>query len=277
MTSKNAYATLAEYKSYVTARGQTASTDATDDVVIDNLLEQASRYIDDETGRVFYPFIQARLFDVPDSRELFVDEDLLEVISIDNGGDSLASTEYYLVPNNYSPAYAIRIREKSIYYWQANDDAENENAIGITGIYGYHDRYTRDGWKVGTTTTEALDTSEVEFDVSASTNFSAGHVIRYGNEIGIISSTASGKITVTARGDNGSTAAAHDSGITVYIWQPIKTVNAAVLEIAMTAYHRRFGRSQSNNELITAAGVVLSPRDVPALAMAFINAHKVTL
>lgn len=275
MTAKNAYATLAEYKAYVTARGQTSSTDTTDDTVIDNLLEQASRYLDDETGRTFYPFIQERFYDVPESRELMLDDDLLETITITNGDDTtMPSTEFYYVPKNLYPAYALKITDISSYQWLSNTQGSMENAVGILAIWGYHDRYVRDAWKVGTTTTEALDTSETEFDVTASTLFTAGNIIRYGNEIGIIASTASGKITVVSRGDNGSTAAAHDSGITVYIWQPIRTVNLACLEIAMTAYHRRFGRSQSNNELVTAAGVVLSPRDVPALAQAFINSHK---
>lgn len=271
---RNSYATLAEYKAYVVARGQTASTDAADDAVIESLLEQASRHIDDETGRVFYPFVQTLLLDVPDGRELFIGEDLLEVISISNGGTALASTEYYLVPYSYSPAYALRIREKSIYYWETNSDAEAENAISVTGIYGYHDKYSREAWKVGTVTTEALDVSEVEFDVSSSSLFSAGQIIRYGNEISAISSVASGKITVASRGDNGSTVAIHDSGITVYIWQPMKTASMAVLETALTAYHRRFGKSMSNIETITAAGVVLTPRDYPAAMRSFILNHK---
>ena len=275
MTARNAYAALSEYKAYVTARGQTSSTDATDDEVINNLLEQASRYIDDETGRAFYPFIQARVYSAPNSLELCVYEDLLEVITLTNGDSTVVpSTEYYLVEKNLSPAYAIKINDISIYKWTSDTQGSLENVISVNGIWGYHNRYLREGWKVGTTTTEALDTSEVEFDVTASTLFSAGQIIRYGDELGIITSTASGKITVVSRGDNGSTAAAHDSGITVYIWQPIRTANIACLEIAMTAYHRRFGRSQSNSEIVTAAGVVLSPRDVPALAMSFINSHK---
>lgn len=275
MTARNAYAALSEYKAYVVARGQTSSTDATDDEVINNLLEQASRYIDDETGRAFYPFIQARVYSAPNSLELCVYEDLLEVITLTNGDSTVVpSTEYYLVEKNLSPAYAIKINDISIYKWTSDTQGSLENVISVNGIWGYHNRYLREGWKVGTTTTEALDTSEVEFDVTASTLFSAGQIIRYGDELGIITSTASGKITVVSRGDNGSTAAAHDSGITVYIWQPIRTANLACLEIAMTAYHRRFGRSQSNSEIVTAAGVVLSPRDVPALAMSFINSHK---
>ena len=114
MTSRNAYATLADYKAYVTARGQTTSTDAADDVVIDGLLDSASRFIDDETGRVFYPYVQIRYYDVPDSRELCLDEDLLEVLTLVNGdGTTITTSDYHLVPKNIYPAYAIKINELS--------------------------------------------------------------------------------------------------------------------------------------------------------------------
>ena len=57
----NKYATLTDYKAYTTSRGQTASTDTTDDGVISNLLTQASRYLDRETKRQYYPSIETRL------------------------------------------------------------------------------------------------------------------------------------------------------------------------------------------------------------------------
>jgi hypothetical protein len=271
---KNTYATLAEYKTYAVARGQTSTTDATDDAVIESLLEQASRYIDDETGRVFYPFVQGRYFDVPNDRELMIDEDLLEVVTLTNGDSiTMPSTEFYLVPRNIYPAYAVKITDISSYTWTSNAVGSLENAISILGVWGYHDRYSN-AWKVGSVLSEDLGTSEVEFDVSASTLFAVGQTVRIGNELGSVSIVATSKITVTMRGDNGSTAATHASGASVYIWQPIKTVSAAVLEFARTAYHRRFNQSVSNFETVTASGVVLSPRDVPATVQAFINTHK---
>lgn len=273
MTAQNAYATLAEYKSHVTARGQTATTDATDDAVIDILLEAASRYIDQETGRVFYPFIQTRYFDVPNDRELFVDNDLLAVITATTNGAALPSTEYNLMPRNFSPAYSIKITDVSAYTWTTSPNGSFEQAIEINGIWGFHDRY-RDAWKVGTTLTEALDTSETAFDVTASTMFSAGQIVKIDNELFTISSTGSGLLNVVSRGDNGSTAATHDSGATVYIYQFMPALKLATLELASNAYHKRFGRSVQNNETITAAGVVLSPKDVPNSAQAFINTYK---
>jgi len=275
MTARNAYATLADYKNYVTARGQTASTDATDDVVIDGLLDSASRFIDDETGRVFYPYIQTLYFDTPFSKELCVYEDLLEALTVTNGDAVVvSSTEYFLVPRNFYPAYAIKLNDVSVTFWNSDSSGGFENAVSIKAIWGFRQQYSRDGWKVGTTTTEALDTSEVEFDVTASTLFSAGQIVRYDNELGIIASTASGKITVVSRGDNGSAVVTHDSGITVYIWQPEQGAKNAVLEIVNSMYNRRFGNSTSSAVTITASGVVISPRDIPATAQAFIEGHK---
>ena len=118
MTAKNVYATLADYKAFVTARGQASTLDVTDDTVIEGLLETASRYIDDETGRNFYPYVQTRYFDVPESRELCVDEDLLEVLTLTNGDSTtMPTTEYFLVPRNIYPAYGVKITDVSSYTW----------------------------------------------------------------------------------------------------------------------------------------------------------------
>jgi len=114
MTTINSYATLAEYKAFTVSRGQTVTTDAADDGVIESLLKAASRYIDTQTGRFFYPLVQTRYYDVPfntlDSRSLELDGDLLEVITLVNGdGTTIPSTEYALRPRNQSPYVYIRL------------------------------------------------------------------------------------------------------------------------------------------------------------------------
>jgi hypothetical protein len=48
----------------------------------------------------------------------------------------------------------------------------------------------------------------------------------------------------------------------------------AACEIANTAYRRRFGQSTSNTETVTAAGIVLSPREIPAMAQEFIKTYQ---
>lgn len=275
MTTINSYATLADFLNYTISRSTTAghvtTIDAVDDVVAEKILEAASRYMEDETARHFYPRVETRYFDTPDGRELPLCADLLEVLSVTNGdGTSLASTEYNLVDKNASPYYGIKIKPSSAYYWTLDAAGSGEYVISVQGIWGYHNRYGS-AWKVATTISEDLDVSETAWDVASSSLFVAGQIVRVGNELSTVSSAGTSLINVVARGENGSTAATHSSGATVYIWQPMEALRNAVIEMTNNAYRRRFGESLRGEETVTAAGIVITPRDVPKLAKEFID------
>lgn len=273
MTTLNSYATLAEYKAYTTARGQTATTDTADDAVIESLLKAISRYVDAQTARWFYPRIETRYFDVPYSRELIVDADLLEVLSITNGdGTLIPSTEYSLRPRNQSPHFIIRLVDNSTYYWASDGSGNTHDVIEVTGVWGYHNRYSV-AWETITTLAEDLDTSETGIDVTSGTNFSAGNIVRIGDELSYISTIVTNTLTGT-RGENGSTAASHLTGVNVRVWQFMDELKTATLETALQAYRRRFGQSGTNQATITAAGVVLSPKDIPTIMVDFLNIHR---
>jgi hypothetical protein len=278
MTTVNSYATLAEYKAFVTARGQTSSTDTADDAVIERLLKASSRYIDNACGRFFYPYVQKRYFSLPDEDDLDLnalkmDADLLEVISITNGDDTdVPSTEYTLRPRNQSPYLYVRMIDNSTYYWTVDSAGDTKDVIEITGIWGFHNRYSA-AWMLGSTAAEAMDASETGYDVTSGTLFSIGDLIKFDNELGYVSNVVTNTLTNT-RGENGSTAATHLTSINVYIWQYMDEVKTATLETAMQAYKRRFGQSSSNIQTVTAAGVVLTPRDIPAMAVDFIRTFR---
>ena len=273
MTTLNSYATLAEYKAYTTARGQTATTDTADDAVIESLLKAISRYVDAQTARWFYPRIETRYFDVPYSRELIVDADLLEVLSITNGdGTLIPSTEYSLRPRNQSPHFIIRLVDNSTYYWASDGSGNTHDVIEVTGVWGYHNRYSV-AWETITTLAEDLDISETGLDVTSGTNFSVGNIVRIGDELSYISTIVTNTLTGT-RGENGSTAASHLTGVNVRVWQFMDELKTATLETALQAYRRRFGQSGTNQATITAAGVVLSPKDIPTIMVDFLNIHR---
>lgn len=278
MTTLNSYASLADFKAFKTARGQTSTTDATDDAIVELLLKAASRYIDTQTAREFYPYVQTRYFDVPssddiDPRALKMDADLLEVISIVNGdGVTIPSTEYTLRPRNASPYIFVRLVDNSTYYWASDGAGDTHDVISVTGIWGFHNRYSS-AWIIGSTLAEDLDTSETGIDVTSGTLFSVGDLIRFGNELGYVSAKATNTLTST-RAENGSTAAAHLTSANVYIWQVMDELKNAVLEIAVQAYHRRFGQGSNAAATVTAAGVVLSPKDIPAMATDFIRSYR---
>jgi hypothetical protein len=278
MTTLNAYATLDEFKHYATDRGGEISAATADDTVIERILRAASRYMDSKTGRQFTPFVETRYFDVPtgdeiDPRTLNMDEDLLEVISLKNGdGITITSTDYNLRPKNSSPASGIRLKDNSSYTWASDSYGDIHDVIEVTGIWGFHNHYSK-AWLLATTAAEAMDVSETGFDVTDGSGFVTGDIIRFDNEIGYVASVASNTLTIT-RGENLSTAATHLTAINVYIWQPMDEVKNAVLEIANTAYKRRFGQSLTSSETISPAGIVLSPLDIPIMAHDFIATYR---
>ena len=279
MTTLNSYATLQDFKNYWLSRGGENASDTRDDAVIESLLRTASRYIDSKTGRRFTPYIETRYFDVPSGQldnRLLKTPDLLEVISITNGdGVTVPSTEYTLRPRNSSPRNGIRLIDNSTYYWTGDGAGDMHDVIAVNAVWGCHDRYSQ-AWLLGSTAAEAMDATETGYDVTSGTLFGAGNLIRFDNELGYVSAVNTNTLTIT-RGENNSTAATHLTSINITIWQPMEEARNAVCEIANTAYRRRFGQSTSNTETVTAAGVVLSPRDVPTMAYEFIQTYKAYL
>ncbi len=262
MPNINLYSTLADYKAYAKARGQTASTDTTDDGVIVDLLEKASRDLDDMTGRQFYPTIENRLYDIPGDSKLWLDGDLLEVITLTNGDAAvITTTDYILRPNNHTPYYQIRLQDDSSVAWASSNGSKQ--AISVLGWWGYRKQYAQRAWlSVGTLGAAITDTTTLAFTMTAGHSVVAGQILKIGSEIFNTATVASNTITPIARGDNGSTAATHLISTAVYRWTPQEEARGAVLELANAAYQRRFGKVTGESATVTAAGVVLSPRSM---------------
>ena len=193
----NTYATLTDYKSFVTARGQTASTDATDDAVIKDLIEQASRYLDGETGRQFYPTVETRLYDIPQDEILYLEADLLEVLSLTNGdGTTIAAADYFLLPANISPRYGIALDTTANVQWESDSAGNTRQVISVQGIWGYCERYATRGWKSGGTLGANIsDTTTLNFTMTAGHTLEAGQIVKIGTELYNIDSVATNTIT----------------------------------------------------------------------------------
>jgi hypothetical protein len=275
VTSPNLLATLSDFKAYSVARGQTVSTDTTDDGVITNLLEAASRYLDDKTHRQFYPSIESDSYDIPENSEIWFDRDVLAIISLANGdGAAIAASEYILLPANLTPKYALRLKDVSSVSWESDADSSSEQVIDMVAWCGYREKFSQRGWQsVGTLGAAIADTTTLAFTMTAGHSVVVGQILKIDNEIYNISTVATNTVTPAQRGDNGSTAATHLNGATVYKWMPQDGASQAVLEIANSAYQRRFGKSTGESATVTAAGVVLTPRDIPAMAEEFIRTH----
>lgn len=271
---KNAYATLAEYKAFVTSRGQVASNSGVDDDVIEDLLVSASRHYDRQTGRKFYPSVYTRSYDTPEGRTLELDFDLLEAISVTNGaGASITEADYIYEPKNIYPKRAIKLKETSSAIWDYDETDGVENAISVVAVGGYHPDYG-EAWEAVTTLGASLSNSALTPTVASSASLQAGNLVMIDYEIMAVDSVATGTFTTTKRGDNGSAAASHSNGAIVYVWRPMDELKQAVLEHAHRSYKRRFGQSVNDAQTVTAAGVVLMPQDEPSIGREFITTHR---
>lgn len=141
----NAYATLAEFKVYASVRGGTTPTDANDDNAIEIILNKASRYIDNQTGRRFWANTadETRYYTAESQDKLFVDDMSAAPTSVacDQDNDrtystTLASTDYDLEPDNalvYSQPYSyLEINPASSEYFPTI-----RKGVRIIGKFGW--------------------------------------------------------------------------------------------------------------------------------------------
>jgi len=273
---QNGYATLAEFKHYAIPAG---APDQQDDAVIEAILDAASRYIDDKTGRRFYPRVETRYYSVVDSPQLWLDDDLLAVVTLTNGeGTAIASTEYNLLPRNEYPKYAVQLKSTSDVYWQADDDSESEYVIPLVGIWGYHDSYTTRAWRQITTINAVGGITAAQLTITltaaAVLDVDGSQLIKIGDEMMHTNYVTGNILTVLARGGNGSTAAIHADTSPVYLWTYQPDIVNATLEIASSIYKRRTGENATSTSVLTSGGVIITPRDVPDLAASVIRTYR---
>jgi hypothetical protein len=266
-TPKNSYVIPTEFLQWVTPLD--VGADTVDDAVVADVLEATSRYCDSQTNRKFYPSVETQSYDVPSGRSLYLDDDLLEVLSITNGDDSSVSSTYYnLYPANIYPKDEIRLTETTSLYWASSSTTCFEQVIDVNAIWGYRERYSVNGWISGGTLGAAIgDTTTLAFTMTSGHDLDDGHIVRIDDELFVIKTVTTNKVTPFARGANGSTAATHSNSTAVYIWKPENDVEMATKQIAQNIYRRFAGSNASANEnIVTASGVVITPRDVPVVA-----------
>ncbi len=134
----NGYTTLAKVKALALP---SRAVNAADDTLLEDLVTQASRIIDTHTRRTFYARSETRYYSHPDGNDprlLLLDDDLLTVVSLTNGdGTAINAADYFLLPRNDTPKYAIRLRESSDVVWEADSDSSGEYVIAVEGTWGY--------------------------------------------------------------------------------------------------------------------------------------------
>lgn len=119
MTISNGYCSLSDLKQWLTPPGQTFSSDTSDDIVLDTIIESASRFIDGECCRYFYKNTadETRYFTALNNAVEVGDLVSITTLSTDEGlrtyPTTWLTTDYDLYPYNASidskPYSQIRI------------------------------------------------------------------------------------------------------------------------------------------------------------------------
>ena len=218
-----------------------ASTDTASDAELLRILQDVSRFIDDYCHRHFYVELATRYFTARYSDALEV-PDLLAITTLktDDDGDrtyetTWTATDYDLLAGkdyNRWPKTRIEVTPNGSYSfpgWSSysysyqapgiHKTTAGRKAVEIAGQWGHGDGESGTPYIDSTTTTnEALDASETGVDVVSGAALAVGQTILIESEQMYITAISSNTLTVE-RGVNGTTAATHDTGKTVYIYR----------------------------------------------------------
>lgn len=221
----------------------------------------------------FMPYIETRKVPINgrsvDSyhNTLLLDRPLLELTTLISGTTTITAGEGY--PQGDTPYHQLYITtsgERWSTYLCDNDG--NPVYAQITGLWGYHSDYANAWVAVDTlaaginSTVATLTVADVDGDdpEGFSPRISAGNLLKVGTELLSVTATNTSTNVVTVlRHENGSPAAAHSLGDTVYRWEveePIKRVTAR--QAALLSARR--GAFQV--ETVDGVGTISYPQDL---------------
>lgn len=227
--------------------GQSTDTNKTNLPALRTAIVQASDYLQRLSRYRFDERLDTRYYTaLPESVggdllgpfDLILDEALRSLTSLYILGDrfvsdagTLVSSGYLLNPANKQNGVQVYTRislnpQGSTVFTGAQNPGDS---ISVTGLWGYGGQWA----DTGTTLNGAISsTSATTFTSSAGASLEAGMMLKADSEQMYVESISSNTITVT-RGCNGTTAATHLTGATVYRWQSQDSVQNLMTRILM--------------------------------------------
>ena len=225
-------ASLHEFRRHL----QLKETDTSADTDLRLALEKASHLIESLTGRRYCPFLETRSLTIDGSnpRELILPDDLLELISINAERQILSGDTVRRVPSRADlPASVLILNEGEVF----------NGEVSITGIWGWHDRWTRAWRKSGDhivdidVTADAIwiqvDDVDGEDQDGISPRFQVGQLLRVENEYLRLSAIdhASNRLQVM-RGAQGTVAVSHAESAPIEIYGAASAIRDLCLRYA---------------------------------------------
>lgn len=272
------YASVEEFKTHLAGAGQVDvwTQDARN---ILRHLEGASRLMDQHIGgRSWGPRVETRLYDLGAGQlrqsaafQPMVVSDLLHpvfqglnTILLDDwlitpttvtaySGTSRDSSQtltegigadYLLEPYNSSPKFILKLTETT-----AKSLSAGQQTLAIAGTWGWQNVRA----SAGTLAAAVADTTTTTLTMTSGHQVETGNTLLIDSEQMYVSLVAGNSLTV-ARGVNGTTAAAHDSGAAVSVYQHPADVVECCLAIARSRYREK---DAGQGEQIGEGGFVL--------------------
>ena len=270
------------YVNYEDLKTYLGTSETGDDTLLKNLCARASRVWEMATNqRYFYPRSEERLYDHPaDTGCLKLDDDLLEVTTFttSNGDTDIDSDDYFLMcGRNYNLTPYDHIEMKT------SGDQTNlqysgtlQQANSVTGIWGYHEDWNY-AWR------NSQDTVQNETQISASgtaltvsdadganllgvtPRFKVDTLLKIESEyLYITGKNTSTDILTVLRGVNGTTAAIHATGTTIYTYHVQDEIEHWVLRLAAWLYRQKDNSADMDRAVVTDYGGMLLPSKIPS-------------
>jgi hypothetical protein len=201
------------------------------------------------------------------------DDHLLELTSATNGdGTAITLSVLLYHPATLYPKYGTSLKVQSSQVWTSDTYGECEQVIALTGVWGYHDDYSRAwvlsgdavadalGLNASVTTINVTNSSGAASDL-ISPRFQAGQLIKVDSEYIDITSITGNALTVV-RGVYGSTAAAHLTAAPISVYRPMADVTMAVIRLTAWRYRQK-DANVFDATVILGTGVKTTPSATP--------------
>jgi len=271
------------YCNIADVKGVLGITSTSDDTMLRKICESASRSIDAYCNRFFYTESATKYFH--GGAKIWLKPDLLSVTTLktDEDGDATFentydTTDYYLLPLNEFPKTEIIISDDSDYGTFA---AGIKKGVEIDGLWGYGDGISATPYISDTTLSAAISsTTATTYTVTSATNISAGQLHLIDDEQIYVYSVSSSTVTCE-REVNGTTAATHDNGKTIYIYQYPSDIRQACIDLSVLKYQLRAKQGMQSEKLGDYSYNLVSPtseggklKGAPKLILDEISGYK---
>ena len=218
-----------------------ARADASADASLPQKLQEASQLIESLTQRRYCPWLETRAAAplAHDPSQLILPDDLLELREIRDAGGLIDLADIQRLPDDAdAPASVLRLGKGKRFMPQARGEA----SIAITGIWGWHDRWTQ-AWRASGDSLQAgISASDASISVSdaagsdsdgLSPRFQAMQLLRINDEyLRVIAIDLPKQRLTVQRGAQGTAASDHPLGARIETYVPALPIRDLTLRYA---------------------------------------------